>query len=110
MNDGTWTKAAEAWQKEWEQQATRWWDTTLREQGTLDFMRQTLEGVCAAKERSDHALEQLWALYRLPSASDTERLNERLGELEERLDRIQEVLEALADRLPARATKAEKTA
>ncbi len=103
MIDGSWTKAAEAWQKEWEQQATRWWDATLREQGTLDLMRRSLEGVCAAKERSDEALEQLWAAYRLPSATDVERLNERLGDIEDRLDRLQGALEALVERLPAPA-------
>lgn len=113
MIDGTWTKAAEAWQKEWEQQATRWWDATLREQGTLDLMRKTLDGVCAAKERSDQALEQLWATYRLPSATDVERLSERLGDIEDRLDRLQDVIETLVERLPAPTTtkaKAEKTA
>lgn len=111
MIDGSWTKAAEAWQKEWEQQATRWWDATLREQGTLDLMRKSLEGVCAAKERSDQTLEQLWAAYRLPSATDVERLNERLGDIEDRLDRLQGVLETLVERLPAPAQrKAEATA
>lgn len=106
MIDGSWTKAAEAWQKDWEQQATRWWDATLREQGTLEAMRKTLEGVCAAKERSDQALEQTWALYRLPSATDIERLNERLGDLEQGLERLQGLVEALAERLPAPGAEA----
>lgn len=110
MIDGSWTKAAEAWQKEWEQQATRWWDATLREQGTLDLMRKSLEGVCAAKERSDQALEQLWAMYRLPSATDVERLDQRLGDIEDRLDRLQDVIEALAERLPAPAKPKAETA
>ncbi|MCO5165589.1 MAG: hypothetical protein M9894_04365 [Planctomycetes bacterium] len=109
MIEGAWKQAAEAWQKEWEQQAARWWDATLREPPTLEGMRKALEGVCAAKERSDQALEQLWALYRLPTATDVERLHERLGDLEDGLARLQATVEALAERLPAKA-KAEPKA
>lgn len=107
-----WKQATEAFTKEWEQQAARWWDTTLRDQGTLEQMRSMLLGVCAAKERSDQALEQVWAAYRLPSATDLERLNERLGDIEDRLGRFEDAIETLLERLPApaAANKAGKTA
>lgn len=104
-----WKQATEAFTKEWEQQAARWWDTTLRDQGTLEQMRSMLDNICAAKERSDQTLEQVWAAYRLPSATDIERLNERLGDIEDRLGRFEDAIETLLERLPAPASKA-KTA
>jgi hypothetical protein len=90
-----WKEAAEAFTKQWEQAASGFWDTTLREPATLDAMRAALLAVCAAKERSDQAVEQLWSQWRLPSATDVERLHERMGDLDERLARIETLLERL---------------
>jgi hypothetical protein len=95
----TWKQAAEAFTKEWEKAASTWWDGTLRQESTLEGMRQALLGVCAAKERSDQALEQLWASYRLPSATDLERVHERVGEVEERVDEVFAQVAGLGARL-----------
>lgn len=97
FDQAQWQKTVEGFTKDWEQQAAKWWDGTLRDQGTLEQMRAALLAVCAAKERSDHQLEQLWGLWRLPSAADVERLYERQGELEDRLSRIEALLERLAE-------------
>lgn len=96
-----WKEAAEAFTKQWEKAAAGWWDGTLREPATLDAMRQALLAACAAKERSDQAIEQVWAQWRLPSATDVERLHERVGDLDERLARIETLLSRLAGGKPA---------
>lgn len=107
------TKANEAISKEWEQHAARWWDATLRDASTLESMKNALGALCAAKERSDQALEHHWATWRLPSSTDVERLAERLADLDERMARIEEHLLALrggaapAPAAPKPAKKAE---
>ncbi len=85
-------KASAEFTKSWEEAAGRWWDQTLRAPETLERMRGMLGDVCAAKERSDRALEDTWTAWRLPSAADVERLHERLGDLEDSLGRIESLL------------------
>lgn len=97
FDQAQWQKSFEGFTKDWEQQAAKWWDATLRDQGTLEQMRAALLAVCAAKERSDQQLEQLWGAWRLPSATDVERLHERVGELDDRLARIEALLERLTE-------------
>jgi hypothetical protein len=98
----SWKKAAEQASKGWEEQAGRWWDETLRDPKTLEGMGQFLSALCTAKERSDRALEEHWARLRLPSATDLERVYERLGEVQAQLDRIEAALARPAGK-PARA-------
>lgn len=96
-------KAQEAFAKEWEQSAARFWDATLKDAKTLESLKQALTAVAAAKERSDQALEQHWSHWRLPTATDVERLAERIGDLDERMARIEELLLSMR---PAPAPKA----
>lgn len=97
------TKQAEGFTKEWERSAQAWWDQALRSRETLEAMGAALGGMCAARERSDRALEQAWAAWRLPSASDVERVYERLGEVQEQLGEVAGRLAALEERLDAGA-------
>lgn len=88
-------KAQETMSKEWEQHAARFWDTTLKDASTLDSLKNALTALAAAKEKSDQALEEHWARWRLPSSTDIERLAERISDLDERMARIEEHLVAL---------------
>jgi hypothetical protein len=74
--------------------ATRWWDDTLREEKTLGRLHAFLSDLSWAKERSDRALEDVWSAWRVPSAGDLERLNQRLSDLQRQLDRIEGLLES----------------
>lgn len=89
------TKMNESMSKEWEQHAARFWDTTLKDASTLDSLKNALTALAAAKEKSDQALEEHWARWRLPSSTDIERLAERISDLDERMARIEEHLVAL---------------
>lgn len=79
--------------QEWEKAATAWWDATLRDPKTLGSLGEALNGMCEAKERSDRMVERVWAHWRLPTASDVERIHERLTDLERQLGRVEELLE-----------------
>lgn len=109
MFDTPWKQMSDEMQKAWEGAAARWWDQTLRAPETLEQLGKSLGAACAAKERSDQALEQLWSQWRLPSATDLERLHERVADVDERLGRIEALLERLlAAAPPATATPASK--
>lgn len=95
MFDTPWKHMHEEMQKAWETSAAKWWDQTLRAPETLDALGKSLGAACAAKERSDQALEQLWSNWRLPSSTDLERLHERVADLDERFGRIESLLERL---------------
>lgn len=75
-----------------EQAAARWWDRTLRSPKTLGRLGTVLNDACAARERGDRALEDVWNAWRVPSAADAERIHERLGELGAQLDRVESLL------------------
>ncbi len=78
--------------KEWEKAATQWWDATLQSPATLESLGAALNAACEAKERSDRALEQVWGQWRLASATDVERIHERLGEIDDRLAGIEALI------------------
>lgn len=98
----SWKKSAEEATKAWEQAASRWWDETIRDPRTMEGMGAVLNALCAAKERSDRSLDEHWAGWRLASATDVQRIHERLGELQVQLDRIESLLGAA----PAEAPRA----
>jgi hypothetical protein len=87
-------EAMQSFTKGCERTAGKWWDGALRQPRTLESMGGWLNGVCTVKERSDQALEEHWARWRLPSATDVERLHERIGDLEQQLARVEDLLEA----------------
>ncbi len=97
----SWKQATDTFTKEWERQAARWWDETLRKPETLQGMGQMLDALCAAKEKSDEAAEQALAALRLPSITDVLRLQERVLDLDARMARIEGLLERLAAQAPA---------
>lgn len=84
--------------KQWERQAASFWDKTLRHPRTLQNLGTVLTGVSTVKERTDRALEKWWEAWRLPSATDIERLYERMAELDEKLSRIDDRLAEQARR------------
>jgi hypothetical protein len=105
MFDTPWKHMHEEMQKAWETSAARWWDQTLRAPETLEQLGKSLGAACAAKERSDQALEQLWSQWRLPSSTDLERLHERVADLDDRFGRIESLLEKLVAGQTAAAAK-----
>ena len=76
-----WQRATEELTKSWEEAASGWWDRTLRSPHTLEAMGGMLPAMCSAKERWDQALDEAWSRWRLPSASDVDRIHERIGEI-----------------------------
>lgn len=90
----SWKKSAEEASKVWEQAASRWWDETVRDPKTLEGMGTFLDALCAAKERTDRSLDEHWSRWRLASATDVQRIHERLGEVQAQLDRIESLLAA----------------
>jgi hypothetical protein len=95
-----WQETVERFTKDWEQSSAGWWEQTLRDPKTLEQMSSWLNGACEAKERSDRALEDHWAQWRLPSSADLERVYERLGQVQESLGRLEERLSTLESPAP----------
>jgi hypothetical protein len=74
--------------------ATRWWDSSLRSEKTLDRLHRMLDDMSSVKERSEQALDDVYAAWRVPSSGDLERVGERVTAMQRQLDRIEGLLES----------------
>ncbi len=76
--------------KEWEDQASVWFEKLTRSDSFLENVGKALEGSFVFKAAFDRWMESYLKAMRLPTVGDLEQVHKRLDELERRLDRMDE--------------------
>ena len=78
--------------KDYENAASAFHESLQSSPSQLNFVGRTLKTMSSTKERFDQSMEKIWASFRLVSATDVERVYERLGAIQDRLETLAECL------------------
>ncbi len=101
---------AQAFQQQWEQALTGWWDQVLESPAFLDAMGQGLSAGARARQQYEQAVDDNLTRMHLPTRADLTRVARIASLLEDRLLKVEDLLLELKDELSERVVAAEEEA